>query len=186
MDVSMYERALARTSAVVAGTRREQLSNTTPCTDWDVRALLNHIISGCIAFAAGGAGRRVEMSDSTDHVGEDHVGSYERAAQDALGPFRATGALEREFSLPWGNTPGSTALGLALADAVVHGWDLARATGQDITIDDDIAEAVYATTSRMMAPKGPYPRGASFKDPVEIGDEAPPADKLLAYLGRHP
>lgn len=186
MDVSMYERALARTRVVVAGTRREQLGDATPCTEWDVRALLNHIISGCLTFAAGRAGNRLEMSDATDHVADDHVGAYERAAQAALDAFRGPGALDRQFSLPWGETPGSVALGVALADAAVHGWDLARSTGQDATIDDDVAEALYDMTSSMMAPKGPYPRGASFKDPVDMRDDAPPADRLLAYLGRHP
>jgi uncharacterized protein (TIGR03086 family) len=186
MDVSMYERALQRTRSVVAGTRREQLGEATPCADWDVRTLLNHIISGCITFAEGAKGRRREMSEGTDHTSEDHVAAYERAANDALGAFKAPGALERVFSLPWGDTPGAAVLGLALADAVVHGWDLARATGQEFVTDDQTAEALYEMTTRMMAPEGAYPRGAAFKDPVDIAADAPTLDKLLAYLGREP
>lgn len=186
MDVSMYERALERTGSVVAGTTPDQFGEPTPCTEWDVRAMLNHIIAGCTTFAAGAEGRRVEMSDGTDYAGEDHVAAYERAARAALEAFRAPGALERDFSMPWGDTPGAAVLGLALADAVVHGWDLARATGQDITIDDEVAEEVYGMTSKMMAPQGPYPRGASFQEPVEVGDDASPADRMLAYLGRRP
>lgn len=186
MDAEMYGRALERTKVVVAGTRRDQLDDATPCTDWNVRDLLNHVIGGCLTYVAGAAGTRVNMSDGTDHVAHDHVGPYERAAQAALDAFSAPGALEREFSLPWGDTPGSAALGLALADAAVHGWDLARATGQQVTIDDDIADAIYGMTTQMMAPKGPYPRGDWFKDPVEIGGESSPADRLLAYLGRLP
>jgi uncharacterized protein (TIGR03086 family) len=94
--------------------------------------------------------------------------------------------MEKEFAMPWGPTPGSAALGLALADAVVHGWDLARATGQEIVIDDDVAEAVYGMTSSMMQPQGSYPRGDSFAEPVDVGGDASPRDRMLAYLGRDP
>ena len=186
MDASMYARALEGTGTVVAGTRREQFSDPTPCTDWDVRTLLNHIIGGCITVAAGAEGRAVPIDGPDDHTEEDHVAAFERAAADARRVFEAPGALEREFTLPWGNSPGAAALGLALADAVVHGWDLAQATGQRLPIDDDIAEAVYGMTSSMMQPNGSYPRGDSFKDPVELGEDASPGEKMLAYLGRKP
>jgi uncharacterized protein (TIGR03086 family) len=186
MDAAMYERALDRTKAVVAGTRRDQLDDPTPCTDWDVHALLNHIIGGLVTFASGADGKAVPMSDGTDHVADDHVAAFERAATEALYAFKAPGALERDFTLPWGESPAMAALGLALADAVVHGWDLAQATGQDITIDDDAAEAIYGMTSGMMEPKGSYPRGDAFKDPVEVSDGAAPAARMLAYLGRTP
>lgn len=186
MDASMYERALDRTRAVVAGTRRDQLADPTPCTDWDVRTLLNHIIGGCITMAEGAEGRPVPMSGPEDHSAEDHVAAFDRAARAALKAFQSPGALEREFTLPWGSSPGSAALGLALADAVVHGWDLAQATDQEIVIDDDIADAVYGMTSSMMQPNGPYPRGDSFAPPVDVPDDAAPAEKLLAYLGRVP
>ena len=186
MDASMYARALDRTRGVVAGTRRDQLGDPTPCTDWDVRTLLNHLIGGCITFAAGAEGRPVDMDGPEDHAAEDHVAAYDRASKAARAAFESPGALEREFSLPWGDTPGTAALGLALADAVVHGWDLAQATGQELAIDDDTAEVIYEMTSSMMQPNGSYPRGDSFKDPVAVGDDAPIAHRMVAYLGRRP
>jgi uncharacterized protein (TIGR03086 family) len=185
MDAEMYGRALDRTQEVVARVRREQLSDPTPCTEWDVRTLLNHLIGGCVSFAAGADGRAVDM-DGTDHASGDYVQAYERAAADARAAFAVPGALEQEFTLPWGQTPGSAALGLAVADAVVHGWDLARATDQALPIDDDIADAIYGMTSSMMQPKGSYPRGDSFAEPLDVGDDATPTDRMLAYLGRQP
>jgi uncharacterized protein (TIGR03086 family) len=187
MDMlEMYERALERTGKTVAGTSRDQFSDPTPCSDWDVETLLNHIIGGCLTFAAGAEGRRVDAMGEPRLTGQDHVTAYENAARAALAGFRTPGALERDFTLPWGDSPGSAALGLALADAAVHGWDLARATGQDATIDDDIAEALYAMTTQMMEPTGRFPRMTAFKEPIEVGDDATPAEKLLAYLGREP
>lgn len=185
MDVSMYGEALEATGRVVAGTKREQLEDPTPCTDWDVRTLLNHIIGGCASFAAGAAGKRLAM-DAKDHAAGDYVAAYEEESAAALRAFGSPGALERPFALPPGDTPGSVALGLAIADAVVHGWDLASATSQEYVIDDAAAESIFGLTSGMMAPLGSYPRGSAFAEPIEMADDAPPADRMLAYLGRKP
>ena len=186
MDASMYSRAAKRTAEVVAGTKPEQFNDPTPCGDWDVRALLDHIISGCTVSAAGASERNEQASAGGDLVGDDHVASYERAAAAAAAAFEAPGAMEKTFHMPWGGTPGSAVLGTALADIVVHGWDLAQATGQEIVIDDDVAEEVYGMTTSMMAPKGKYPRGDRFAEPVDLPNHAPIRDKMLAYLGRKP
>lgn len=186
MDAGMYERALTRTGKIVSGTSREQLDDPTPCTEWSARDLLNHLIGGCLTFAAGAKGEARPMDDGTDHCAEDHVAAFEQASRSSLEAFQEPGALERKFKMPWGDSPVLAALGLALADAVVHGWDLAKATNQVLEIDEDIAEELHGMTSSMMQPKGDYPRGDSFGEPVDVPDDAPAADRLLSYLGRQP
>jgi uncharacterized protein (TIGR03086 family) len=186
MDAGTYERAIKHTGAVVAGTTRDQLDNATPCTEWSVRDVLNHLIGGFDSFAAGARGVSRPMDDGTDYCADDHVAEFDRASGEALEGFGQPGALEKEFAMPWGNSPGAAALGLALADAVVHGWDIAKGTGQTIEIEEDIAAELYGMTSSMMEPNGSYPRGDSFKSPVEVPEDASAADKLLAYLGRRP
>lgn len=186
MDVDMYERALKRTGEVVSGVKKEQLDDPTPCTDWTVRQLLNHIIGGCTTWAMGGRGEIGDMSPDVNRVGDDHVAAYDRAARDVLEVFRSAGAMDRTFTMPWGESPGKANLGVAIADVIVHGWDLAQATGQQIDIDDDVADAAYQMTSGMMEPKGSFPRGDAFAEPIEIAEDAPARDRLLAYLGRNP
>jgi uncharacterized protein (TIGR03086 family) len=181
----MYARALNATSRVVAGTRREQLDDPTPCPDWTVRDLLNHLINGCLAFAAGARGDPRSI-DGEDQTGEDHVAAFEAASAAAIDAFKEPGAMDKVFKMSWGETPAQAALGLAIADAAVHGWDLTRATKQDMDIDDDIAEAIFTMTSNMMEPNGSYPRGEAFGEPVEVADDAPIVEKMLAYLGRQP
>lgn len=185
MNVEMYERALKRTGEVVGNTQPERFGDPTACTEWDVRTLLNHTIGGCTSFAAGAGGEAVPM-DGEDHLQQDHVAAYEGAAKSSLEAFRAPGAMESTFVMPWGETPGSLAFYLALADATIHGWDLAQATGQRYPIDDDIAEYLHQMTTSMLAPEGDYPRGEMFKEPVEVAPDAPPGEKLLAYMGRSP
>ncbi|MDQ3956083.1 MAG: TIGR03086 family metal-binding protein, partial [Actinomycetota bacterium] len=147
MDATMYGRALERTREVVAGTRPDQLEDPTPCSDWNVHELLNHLIGGCLSVAAGAKGGTEQMSEEIDRVQGDHLAAYDRASLAALEAFKEDGSLKKKFTMPWGETPGAAALSLAIADAAVHGWDLAQATGQKMVIDDDIAEAVYLATS---------------------------------------
>jgi uncharacterized protein (TIGR03086 family) len=186
MDSALYGRALERTREVVAGIRPDQLEDPSPCADWNVHAVLNHLIGMNLAFAAGAKGEVEETSEDIDRVEGDHLAAYDRAAQAALEASKKEGISDKTFTMPWGDTPGSMALTLVIADTAVHGWDLAQGTGQKMPIDDDIAEAVYGATSGMLQPKGNFPRGDSFADPVEVDDDAPASDRMLAYLGRRP
>jgi uncharacterized protein (TIGR03086 family) len=88
-------------------------------------------------------------------------------------------------ALPMGNVPGEVTLALALLDTVVHGWDLATATGQDTTIPDDLAEPLLAiaTSSINDTMRGP---GMPFDAAVHVPDTASAADRLLRHLGRKP
>lgn len=181
----MYDRALQRMGDVVADIDPGQLREPSGCGDWTVRDLLNHVVGYLNAFSTGAAGQKLDV-DGVDFLGDDHVAAYEQAATDAADAFRAPGAMEKTFALPWGDNPGSMVLGVAVAEAAVHGWDVGRAAGRPVVIDDDVAEAVYGMTSSMMAPRGEFPRGDSFAEPVEVPDDAPIADKMIAYMGRRP
>jgi uncharacterized protein (TIGR03086 family) len=95
--------------------------------------------------------------------------------------------MDRVATLPIGEVPGQVVLGLALTDAVVHGWDLAVATGQDTAIDalaSILLTGVEATVGQdMRQPDGAMP---VFAQPVPVGNDTPAADRLLAFLGRPP
>ncbi|HEV2755512.1 MAG TPA: TIGR03086 family metal-binding protein [Actinomycetota bacterium] len=185
MDVAMFERAVQATGKIVAGTSKEDMEKSTPCTEWNVRDLLNHLI-GSFETVAAAAGAEITNAASTDFTATDHVAAYEGAAAKSVKALAAPGALERTYPMPWGDTPGEVLLGLMIADTVVHGWDLAKGTGQDATVDPEMAEAVYGMTSKMMQPLGSFPREPAFGPPVEVPDDAPVGAKMLAYLGRKP
>ena len=102
--IEMYERSLARTGTVVAGVDRERFSDPTPCDDWDVEKLLDHIIGGCLTFAGGGSGGPVDAMQERGFAAKDHVTAYQEAAASALETFRAPGALEGTLSFR-GETP---------------------------------------------------------------------------------
>jgi uncharacterized protein (TIGR03086 family) len=181
--LSSYTDAVRRNHDRVAAVEPGQLGDPTPCTDWDLRALMGHIIGGYQMFAAG-LGHPV----AADTTPADTAGLHRAAGEAAIAAFAAPGALERTVSLPVGDVPGHVALTLALTDAVVHGWDLAKATGQDTTIDHEVAAVLLAGAEQMVGPQMRQPDGAMpvFAPPVAIGPERPAADRLIAFLGRRP
>lgn len=184
MDVAMFDRAVQATGGVITGISLEQLDGPTPCTEWSVRDLLNHLIGQYEAVATGATGE--VLKEERDYTTEDHVAAYYAASVRARDAVAAPGALEKKFAMPWGETPGQMVLGLVIADTAVHGTDLAKATGQAIAVGDDVAEAVHGMTLKMLQPSGDFPRGDSFAEPVEVPDDAPIQHKMVAYLGRRP
>ena len=184
--IGMLERAMAATARVVRGVRPEQHDDPTPCPDWTVRTLQNHLVAGNRYFAASAGGEQADMALwAADHLGDGDAGAaYEATAKAALDAWRTPGALERRAKLPSGGS-GPRVFDMHLMDTVVHGWDLATATGQDSPVDPDTAQALYD------AWHGKFPdevrAGGRVVGPeVDVAPDAPVTDRLLAYLGRTP
>ena len=131
-------RALAATEAVVAGIGPDQWPTPTPCTELDVHGVLNHLVRGNLLFAAivGGEPRPVL---GADHLGDDPLAAYQRAAAQLREAFAAPGVLESVYEAPFGAGPGAVLVHVRIVEVLVHGWDLARATGQPAEFPDDVA-----------------------------------------------
>lgn len=182
----LHARALDFTGAFVERISADDLSRPTPCTDWDVAALLNHVIAGNLWAAELGRGATIdEVGDRLDGdvIGDDPAGAYRASAKVAADVFRAPGAMDAPCAVSYGPVPGSVYCGHRFLDVVVHGWDLAKATGQDATIDPDLAQAVLDVVEPQAAL---LVSSGAFKPA-----EGPPVDdsaqsKLLNLLGRIP
>jgi uncharacterized protein (TIGR03086 family) len=151
-----------------------QLDASTPCEKWNVQAVLNHLLDAQQQFAAVPEGKQPSFDGSTpDLIGDDPSAQYEAARQATLAAYRLPGVVEKTMPM----------LAIGFIDQVVHGWDLAVATGQDASIPDDLAESAFAFIDGRM---GDDQRGDFFKPPVVVPDDSSPQDKLLAYGGRSP
>ena len=117
---------------------------------------------------------------TTDQLGPDPVAAHRSSADDLLAAFGEPGALERPMTVPFGTVPGVVALHLRITEALVHGWDLARATGQVLARDDDLVEQELAFSAAAL--DSPAARRASPR-PAGPGG-APALDRLAALLGR--
>ena len=187
MDVDLavaHGRALASTRAYVAGVRPEQWDAPTPDEDWNVRDLVSHIVSGNLWVGELGSGRTIdEVGDVLDHdvLGEDPLAAYDRSAEVADRTFRAPGALDAPFAVSYGPVPGSVYAGHRFLDVLVHGWDLATATGQDTRLDPDLAAACLEVVEPQAAA---LTASGAFGTPLDVPAGAGAQTRLLALLGR--
>lgn len=163
----------------------EQLAAPTPCTDYDVRTLRHHVLSWLTGFAAGMAAPDGRVPDLSGYqVSSDPAGEVRRAAatfDEAL----AAGAAERPLWIGESSMPGELSLGMILWEYQVHGWDLARATGQPWSPPEAAAGQSLAFAPGMLSPDYQGP-GKAFADPVPVADDAPVFHRLLALSGRDP
>jgi uncharacterized protein (TIGR03086 family) len=177
-----FDRALAAADAVVAGIEPGQWAAPTPCTEMDVRAVVNHVVWGNLMFAA--LARSEPPPDrGADHLGDDPLEAFRRAGRELREAFAAPGALESVFTAPFGTAPGSAIVHVRIVELLAHGWDLARATGQQLDFPDDLAERTLAATRHQLAarPEGP---DAPFGPEVKVPDDAAAIDRLAGFLGR--
>ncbi len=183
--LEQLEGAFASTGRIVAGIRPAQLSEPTPCKEWDVGTVLAHA-TGVLTRFRGTALRQSPPTEAgADHLSEDFVGAYRTAAEAALAAWSRPRALEGTCRLPIGmELPAPAAAGINTVDTLVHGWDLATATGQDPTLDPALAAAAldFCTIAITDDVRG---RGA-FGPIVPVSDGASPTDRLVAFLGRQP
>jgi uncharacterized protein (TIGR03086 family) len=176
------DRALAAAERVVAGIQPGQWPAPTPCTELDVRGVLNHLVSGNLLFAALVRGELLP-DRGADHLGGDPLGAFQRAARELQEAFAGPGVLESVYTAPFGTGPGAALLHVRIVELLAHGWDLARATGQPADFPDDIAERTLGATRRQLTsrPEGP---GAPFGAEVAVPDDAAAIDRLAGFLGR--
>ena len=177
--------ALERAGRVVAGVRPNQWEAPTPCPDWSVRQLVSHLVGGQVMFARILAGESFEVAAAqrgVDQLGDDPAGAYQRSAEALLEAAAAPGVAQRVVRVPVGTVPGAVALHLRTIEALVHGWDVARATGQPFEVPEELAERelTFSHDSLSIIP----PDRSPFGDPQPVDDAAPAMDRLAALLGR--
>ena len=180
-------RAIDQTSTIVAAIGDDQYGRPTPCDEFDVRALLNHTVASVQGLADAASGTTWDMTAyGRDVLGDDPKQAFADAA-DHLRQAAPQGGdtLERNWNMPFGETPGATAIAIAIMEVTQHGWDLAKATGQPPDFDDELAETALELARQNMPPDDQRP-AQTFGPPVPVADDAPAPDRLAAFMGRTP
>ncbi len=181
---TLHRRALDATRRIVAGVKPNQWATASPCEGWDVWALVNHVVSGNLWAAELAAGRTIEeVGDRFDGdvLGADALAAYDASAAAAASAFEAPGALDAPCAVSYGPVPGSVYAGHRFLDVLIHGWDLATATGQDATLDPDLVEGC----SDVVEPQAEMLRASGmFGSDLSVAADADAQTRLLALLGR--
>jgi uncharacterized protein (TIGR03086 family) len=182
------EPVYANAERIVRGVTPAQLDAATPCPRYDVREVANHLVSVFEMFSAALEGEERPLADfEGDFLGSDPGDAFARASARNLAGWRRPGALDATLPLAFGPTPGHVGVFLNLGDSLLHGWDVAVATGQDPALPPDAAELMLGFMQGMMRPEmraeGP---DATFGPEVPVPADAPPAERLVAFSGRDP
>jgi len=164
----------------------DQMDHDTPCESWKVKDVVNHIVSGSQWFGASmDAGVGQAFDDLPDYSSMDYMEIFNDGVKKSVEAFGRDGAQQKIVKLPFGEFPGAAFMGLATTDTFVHGWDLAKATGQDTNLDPEFAQVVLEGAKANIQPefRGPDTK-APFGPECDAPPDASPADQLAAFLGR--
>jgi uncharacterized protein (TIGR03086 family) len=171
------------TYKTVSGVRPDQLLAPTPCSEWDLQALLRHMF-GVVANMGLGARGETLMANSSDLELDDDLAGQFRALADSTFAAWSERDPASEVNVGAGPMPAMVGLSINMLDTSMHSWDVARATGQDSNLPDELAQVVLATCQQIVTDEV---RGfAGFDPAVEIAAGASTTDQLAAFLGRKP
>jgi len=172
-----------------------QWSWPTPCTEWNVRQLVNHMTQGNLNYVRllSGATRAefLRLRDA-DALGADPLGAYARSVRECAAAFTCPGALEQVLDYPLGQVAGQQALVVRTTDTIIHTWDLARAIGADDTLSPDLVAWASDHLGEIYDGLAETPVAAKtahrfFAAPSgELPASAPQQHHLLHRMGRRP
>jgi uncharacterized protein (TIGR03086 family) len=179
-----YRTALTWVRTLADGVPADRLADPTPCAEWDVRGLLGHLVATVDRVRVIGEGGDPQTTPRVvEGIADDGWTDALGAAEDKMAAVWADDAvLDELVTVPWGRVPGRAAVWGYIREALVHGWDLAVATGQSPEADPVTAEAALAETKLVMPAEprgGPIP----FAAPVAPRPEAGPTEQLANWCG---
>jgi uncharacterized protein (TIGR03086 family) len=182
--IETHEKALDQSGNIVDGVDRGQADLATPCTEWNVDALLKHMIGGNWMFATLSEGKPGEAKPATASGDGNPAHAYRESAGALKAAWRQPGALDKSYQLPFGELPGEAVLSAHTVELVAHGWDLAKATGQEAKYDPDVLETAAGFAHHAFpSPRAP---GVPIAAEVPVPEDAPAVDRLAGFLGRKP
>jgi uncharacterized protein (TIGR03086 family) len=193
----VFRKAVITAGPIIGGVRPEQLSGPTPCTEFSVAQLLDHLLMVIDRVTVVGREGTSEVSAKT-HA--DWATDWEVAARDCETAWADDAALARTVVLPWTQMSGADALRIYISEVTVHTWDLATATGQRVTWDPQVLGEALAAMQRELPAEGRQalieevmkrlpagtPVSFPFSDAVPVPDGSPLIDQLVGLTGRQP
>lgn len=183
--VELLAGVLSKTGDLIEGVDADQLSLPTPCDDYDVETLINHIVGWLRLFEASCHGRIYDGDVANHRCGADPAAEFRAAAAGLVAGWEKYG-FDRKVAVTGSNKlPAEMVLNMTVMEYLTHGWDLAVATAQPIPFTDQEAAE---TLTRAEATLPPEYRGEHmpFGEIVPTSQDASAVDRLVAFLGREP
>lgn len=169
---------------LIEQTSADQFELATPCAEFNVRELLDHFVLVMNRLAAIGGGEHWSTVMPEHFILEDgHGVAFVEAAHGVMESWGDVAKLEQMFEVPWGELPGVAVVSFYTAELATHGWDLATATGRDLTIADDaLGAALFAAKS--VPEDGREDPFIPFDSAVDPGEGASALLQIAGWFGR--
>jgi uncharacterized protein (TIGR03086 family) len=177
-EIQSAEESLAVLEHVLHGIAKDDESKQTPCREFDVAKLTDHLMNS-ITTIGGMAGAEFPERDRSDSVERQVI----LAARPALDAWHKRG-LDGNVPFREGEAPAKMMAGVLSLELLVHAWDYAKATGREVTVPDALSDYVMGLAKVIITPEGRSNVG--FDDPVDVAADAGAMDRLIAYTGRRP
>ena len=183
----LYARATEQAAALFKPVRPEQLTGPTPCTEFDVRTLLSHMVGGTLRIAVvGEGGDGLAVHPFAEGVADDDwAAAYDEVRTRVLRAWESDERLTAPVRVPWGEVPGRAALSGYVMELVTHTWDLNEALGRPLELDPEPAEFALATARRVL-PEPQRDADTPFDSARPAPEGADAYQQLAAWLGRKP
>ncbi|MBG0739294.1 TIGR03086 family protein [Paeniglutamicibacter antarcticus] len=184
--MNLLERALLQTGNLVAGVKPEQTSLPTPCSAWDVKALLAHIVVQDLEnFTLAARAQTADWAPAPKPAVSDWSANFQERAQTLLSTWRGADPKATAQEPGGQDVPLISRADQQITELTVHAWDLARATGQRVELDPAVTSYALAWGRRMLQPayRGP---DQAFGAEIPVPDDAPMQDRLAGWFGRDP
>ncbi|MEU9015149.1 TIGR03086 family metal-binding protein [Streptomyces sp. NPDC048479] len=180
-------KAIALAGRTLAAVSADQLDGPTPCTEYTVRQMSNHLVAILRRVAViGRGGDPFSVPAIADDVADgDWTTAWDAAAREVEAVWSEPAILSRPLRLPFGTLPGAAAAIVYTTEFTLHTWDLATATGQCPSWDPAVL-AVCLTAMRRAVPAEPRGGHMPFAAVVDVDADAPEIDRLVAWYGRQP
>ena len=175
-ELECAEATFAVLEHVLHGIAADDLDKQTPCREYDVASLTDHLMNS-ITVLGGAAGAEFPERDRTDSVERQVV----LAGRPALDAWKRRGL---DGTVPFGDNeaPATVMAGILSLEFLVHAWDYAAAVGREVNAPDSLTDYVLGVARNVITPEGRTRAG--FDDPIEMPDDAGALDRLLAFTGR--
>ena len=177
-ELACAEAALGALHHVLHPISRDELSKSTPCSEYDVMQLTDHLLNS-ITVLGGAAGAEVPERDTGDSVERQIIG----AARPTLDAWHRRG-LDDTVTIGTNELPATFAVSILSLELLVHGWDYAAATKHPIDVAESLADYVLGLARKVINPQTRATVG--FADPVVVPDDASALHQLIAFTGRDP
>ncbi len=169
-------------TALVDRIEPAQLNDPTPCANFTVHDVLDHMIVGGSTFAYAFRGEDAPEINAPPVYGRVPAAELHTAMDDLLAAVKSNGAIERTIAAPFGDVPGEVFARFVAFDGLVHCWDLATATGLSFELPDNVIGAVDEFARAALSPD--MRDGDTFKEESAAPDDASRLQRLVAFSGR--